>query len=407
MSPRIEQFLKERIGLDAAAIGPSVISTAVRQRITATASGNEAGYWEKLSASSAEQQALIEAVVVPETWFFRYPESFQLLARLALRRLASLTAGRKLRLLSLPCSSGEEPYSMAMALMDAGVPGSSFEIDALDISARVLEIAQNGVFRANSFRNDDLAFRTRYFTGGDEGSRISDAVRAQVRFRAANLLEAAPGADHGYDFVFCRNLLIYFDLETQRAALARLERLLHPQGTLFAGPAEASLLTGSGLKPHGEPRTFAFAARDTGSGVSRRAEQKPLPPARTPQHAPPVRAAFATVKPAFAAAARPARPEATLPDPVAAGLLQAISQHANSGERDAALALCEEYLRKFGPGAEIFCWFGLLSDAAGQVRAAEGYYRKALYLDPRHAEARAHMAALRAFNNPAPAGGRR
>ncbi|WP_445682252.1 CheR family methyltransferase [Radicibacter daui] len=407
MSARIEQFLKDRIGLDAASIGPSVIGAAVRQRITATGSDGAAGYWDRLSTSTTEQQALIEAVVVPETWFFRYPESFQLLARLALSRAATLTAGRKLRLLSLPCSTGEEPYSMAMALLDAGVPATSFEIDALDISARVLEVAQKGVFRANSFRADDLTFRARYFTGGEDGFLLNSAVRAQVRFRTANLLEAAPAADHSYDFIFCRNLLIYFDLETQLAALARLERLLHPQGILFAGPAEASLLTGNGLKPLGEPRTFAFAAREASNEMATRREPKAPPPVRSPLPAAPARTAFAGVKPAFAQAARPAQPKAEASDPAAAEMLQAISRHADRGERDAALALCEGYLQKFGPAADIFCWLGLLNDAAGQVRAAEGYYRKALYLEPQHAEAKAHMAALRAFHNPASGGGRR
>lgn len=105
MNDRFERLLKSRIGLDASSVGSAVIERAVRQRMSGLALHDEDEYWMRLNGSPGEVQALIEAVVVPETWFFRYPESFTTLARLAFERLPSLGGGRALRILSLPCST--------------------------------------------------------------------------------------------------------------------------------------------------------------------------------------------------------------------------------------------------------------------------------------------------------------
>lgn len=116
---RFFRFLRERIGLDVESVGAPMVERALRQRCVAAGAMDLDDYWLRLQQSADEQQALIEAVIVPETWFFRYPESFTALASLAHKRLAQLAGARPLRLLSLPCSTGEEPYSLAMALFDS------------------------------------------------------------------------------------------------------------------------------------------------------------------------------------------------------------------------------------------------------------------------------------------------
>ena len=152
MIEHIERLLKSRIGLDAESVGRSVIERAVRQRMQAQHKSTLEDYWITLNGSPKEQQALVEAVVVPETWFFRYPESFKALATLALERCTQLNTTRPLRIISLPCSSGEEPYSIAMALLDAGFAAEQFQIEALDVSDKVLEQARKGLYGRNSFR---------------------------------------------------------------------------------------------------------------------------------------------------------------------------------------------------------------------------------------------------------------
>ncbi|NEM13145.1 MAG: chemotaxis protein CheR, partial [Xanthomonas perforans] len=128
-------------------------------RVAALGCANEDAYWLKVHNCASEQQALVEAVVVPETWFFRYPESFVALVNLARERSTQLAGARPLRILSLPCSTGEEPYSIAMALLDAGLPGDGFRIDAMDISEVNLQRAERALYGRNSFRGDDLSFR--------------------------------------------------------------------------------------------------------------------------------------------------------------------------------------------------------------------------------------------------------
>ena len=102
-------------------------------------------------------------MVVTETWFFREKQPFAALVRLVIEEWLPAHPTGRLRLLSVPCSSGEEPYSMAMALMDAGFPAARFEISAVDISARALAFAQRAIYGRNSFRGADLDFRTRHF----------------------------------------------------------------------------------------------------------------------------------------------------------------------------------------------------------------------------------------------------
>ena len=248
--------------------------------MSATGVDDERDYLMRVQASPAEMQLLIESVVVPETWFFRYPESQQAMAQLACERLFGAGAAdeRVLRVLSLPCSSGEEPYSIAMALLDAGVPASRFQIDALDISERVVQFARRGLYGRNSFRGDALDYRDRYFTETGDGHQLSAQVMERVRFQSGNLFDAGLLAHApAYDFVFCRNLLIYFDQATQERAVQVLRRHTREDGVLFVGPAETSLLTARRLPPVAMPHCFAFLARP------RPMRRRPLPPCSSPR----------------------------------------------------------------------------------------------------------------------------
>jgi chemotaxis protein methyltransferase WspC len=388
---RFFDFLKERIGLDVTSVGPAIIERAVRQRSAASQAQTVDEYWRTLQCSSDEQQALIEAVIVPETWFFRYPESFATLAKLATRRLAELNHRRALRILSLPCSTGEEPYSIAMALLDAGFKPHQFKVEGMDVSPLSVEKARRALYGKNSFRGQDVAFRDRYFTVENDAYRLSSRVLEQVRLQVGNLLDPALLANEPpYDFVFCRNLLIYFDLSTQKQVFEVLKRLTHVDGVLFIGPAEGSLLGRLGMRSIGIAQSFAFSRQSA-------AEPEPLPafvptPLPTPQ---PVRriAPVPTPRRPFASvtqAAPSAKPDKT----DAAALLANVAALANEGKSAEARAACDHFLRHHEPVAQVFYWLGLLSDVAGSVLEAQGFYRKALYLEPQHSDALMHLAAL-------------
>lgn len=392
---RFFDFLKEHIGLDVTSVGPAIIERAVRQRSVASNAQTDDEYWRTLQASSDEQQALIEAVIVPETWFFRYPESFATLAKLATRRLAEINHLRALRILSLPCSTGEEPYSIAMALLDAGFKPHQFKVEGMDVSPLSVEKARRALYGKNSFRGEDIAYRERYFIAENDGYRLSSRVLDQVRLQVGNVLDPALLANEPpYDFVFCRNLLIYFDLATQKQVFEVLKRLTHVDGVLFIGPAEGSLLGRLGMRSIGIAQSFAFSRQSA-------VEPDPLPAfVATPVPMPvPMRQPARQVAPAptprrpFASAARPVATEKTGSADTAA-LLANIAGLANEGKSAEARAACESYLRNHEPVAQVFYWLGLLSDVGGNVLEAQGFYRKALYLEPQHPDALMHLAAL-------------
>src|SRR5581483_2426493 len=132
--------------------------------------------------------------------------------------------------------------------MDAGLPARRFQIDAVDISARALACAQRAVYGKNSFRGQDLDFRARFFQPVADGHALNPTVRTPVKFQQGNLLdEKCLLGSEPYDFIFCRNLLIYFDAPTQAKVLLKLRQLLAPSGTLFLSPAELPLALENGF----------------------------------------------------------------------------------------------------------------------------------------------------------------
>ena len=408
MLPAIAALLEAKTGLDATAIGPAAIERAVRERMAAGNFPNADKYWRHLCASGDEQQRLIEAVVVSETWFFRNREAFAALGRIVSGQWLTAHPTGMLRVLSVACATGEEPYSVAMTLLDCGLSPERFCIEAVDISTRAIAHAQEGIYGRNSFRGSDLSFRDRYFERTPAGYRLSSRVRDLVRLRSANLFTAGAftGMEH-YDVVFCRNVLIYFDRPMQRRAVEILASLMTADGVMFVGPAEAALLTESGLTPARMPHAFAFRrprevstktqpsalsgapARGGPLQETRRSRLR-IQPERSPQ-----RGREAMVAPATTAAGA-ATPAAAQSAPAASEVpwMELARQLADQGKLAEAMEVCERGLRESPHSAQAFYLLGLLHDAAGRPERAGESYRKALYLDPTHEEALVQLATL-------------
>jgi chemotaxis protein methyltransferase WspC len=381
-----ETLLRETIGLDAATVGRDTVERAVKLRMRSCGVLKREDYWERLQTSDDERQEFIEAVVVPETWFFRDREAFEALGHLVEKGRLAAQSGAKLHLLSAPCSTGEEPYSIVMAMLNAGFSLGQLKVDALDISIRALTYARRGMFGSNSFRGQDLAYRDRYFEKTPEGSALSPLIRDVVSFHHANLRSPhLHFASHLYDIIFCRNLLIYLDRNTQEHVLGLLGHLLSPSGLLFVGPAEAFLTATCGFTSVN--RSLAFAFRKTTS-----------PPQPRQQFRPPH--TEKRVKPR-AKPVRPSPPAATalgftptVPAVPSEVNLAAARSLADAGKLGEALAACEAHLKRRGGTAETYALMGLIHDAKGDRRHAEACYRKALYLEPGNPEALTHLALL-------------
>ncbi|MCP1573378.1 chemotaxis protein methyltransferase WspC [Herbaspirillum rubrisubalbicans] len=386
--PHIAELLKAAMGLDMATVGSSLIERVVRERMAALEITDDSLYLAVLQTSETELQALIESAVVPETWFFRDREAIFATARLARQRLAEQPAV-PVRILSLPCSTGEEPYSLAMALQEEGVAPTQFVIDAYDIRTRSLEIAAAGVYGRNSFRGQDLGFRDRHFTSHEQGWQLQQDIRQQVRFAPGNLLapdflrQAAP-----YDFIFCRNVLIYFEREVQQQVVALLESLMKPDALVFVGPAEGGILLSPRMESAGIALAFGFRQRSS-----------PLRPSRLPAWITPPQVISAVPSTVCgvprtgltAVTTRPAMPQPTATAPT---LLQQARALADQGQFTQAEVLCEQVMVEQGPSAEAFYLQGLIHDAGGQDELAQRSYRKALYLQPQHQAALLQLAAL-------------
>jgi chemotaxis protein methyltransferase WspC len=212
----------------------------------------------------------------------------------------------------------------------------------MEVSQVALERAAAAVYGRNSFRGSGALGRDHHFEPGSGGRRVCERVRRQVRFRHGNLLAPpfVPGRDR-FDVIFCRNLLIYFDRPTQDRVIDGLGALLKPDGLLFVGSSEGGLALSHGYVSAKLPMAFAF----------RRAQ-----PARPPRAVP----------------ARPPVMPQSRPQPVAPAV------PSESPELSAG----------------VFCRFGLEHVAQGHVDEAEAFFRKALYLDPRHEEAVTQLALL-------------
>ncbi|MTW04485.1 CheR family methyltransferase, partial [Pseudoduganella ginsengisoli] len=268
-----QAMIRQATGLN---VSRAEADRAVRQRMGRIGEVNRDHYLATLSPH--ELAELVELLVVPESWMFRDPEAFKAAVSYVQARLAY--DPRPARILSLPCAGGEEPYSMAMALFDAGVAPASFAIDAIDLSSACVARARAGVYGRNAFRSNDLTFRDRYFTmAGDDRYRINDPVRAQVRIAQGNLLAMDTSLYAGYyDVIFCRNLLIYFDKPTTADAIARLSAMLDDDGVLLAGYAEVPSFTRQGFTPL--PHRYAFALKKDRAPAPRYASlQQPGEPA--------------------------------------------------------------------------------------------------------------------------------
>ncbi len=384
--------LKQATGLD---LSRAAVNSAVKQRMKDCATTDHESYAQRALHNHDELNALIDQVVVPETWFFRDTEAFMAAVAFVQKKLASQPLRtRPLRLLSIPCASGEEPGTLAMALLDAGVSPQAFTIEAVDVSQQVLERARRGLYHRNAFRTADVSFRDRHFSKSGDGYLLSAAVRAQVQTQRGNLLTLeTPAPGQAFDVIFCRNLLIYFDAATQRAAIHKLLSLLDDDGLLFTGYAEAATFCQHGFAMAPFPKAFALKKKPA-------KEEAKLPRVRrTASASPPSRT---TTRPPALAVSAPRRATAplfasTASQPMADGsntLLRQAGLLADAGKADEACATYQAHLKIAPACVEAYFMLGLLSQHTQASAAAEAYLRRAVYLDPEHYEALSHLALL-------------
>jgi chemotaxis protein methyltransferase CheR len=383
------------------------LAYSVAERLRATGQPSVSAYLDVVSqAGSPERQQLLDEVTIQETHFFRNPPQVRALRAHVLPELLRTASGgsRTVRIWSAGCSTGEEPYTIAMMLRELlpTTAGWDVTVVATDVSERALEAARSGTYGARAVQLASPEQLARFFVARDDGRyEVRPEVRELVEFRHHNLVTEPPpfGATEALDLVLCRNVTIYFSRETTRELVGRLHGALRDGGYLFLGHAETLWQISD------EFRLVALGTGDSAAFVYRRldgplaAERPPerravLPDRRTADEGPPgldrrmgPRRAWEALRSRVAeppAQRRPSRPSGDL-------LAQARTALADGRYEDAArlgdLAAQDEPLC-----AEPHRLRGEALVALGRDQDALVALRKALYLDPEDGMAHFQLA---------------
>lgn len=230
------------------------VERRLRERLVALNLPDFRAYYRHLRfdpSGPAEIEDAAEAITTHETYFFR--EDYQLKSfrdELLPQIYASRERGR-LAIWSAGCSTGEEPYTLAMLLLEAGVPqGWDVRIFGSDLSRRVISHARRGIYGPSSFRACPDRYRTKYFEQTPDGLEVTREVRSLCHFGQLNLVDAARVALIGkIDVIFCRNVLIYLEPSARRAVIEQFYRRLSPGGYLLLGHSESLLSTTTSFEP--------------------------------------------------------------------------------------------------------------------------------------------------------------
>lgn len=369
----IETLLQKTIGLKVTSIGKVTLDRSVQKRMKALSINNKKEYVEKLHSSVLELKELIEEVIIPETWFFRDQIPFKVMTRFLVTQWLPRHKNNIFRVLSAPCSSGEEPYSMAMTLLDSGLPAHKFSIHGVDISTRSITRAQKGVYTKHSFRGTDVNYLRKFFKKDKNFFIINKNVCDNVHFHTGNILNSTFMEGLGlFDVIFFRNVLIYFNERARHQAIATLYKILADDGILFVGHAEANLFNNSPFTPAPYSQAFAFHKK-TNRELPAQPEIKELLPTPAP---PKNRTQIVKKTFPFQKKTKENKPD-----------LKVARELADKGELQKATKICEAFLDQHGPSAEAYFLLGIIHDAADDIMQAEKLFRKALYLDPYHEEA--------------------
>ncbi|MEM9087870.1 MAG: CheR family methyltransferase [Cyanobacteria bacterium P01_F01_bin.53] len=431
MQLEIEALLRQRIGLNPESVGARSIMRAVKRGMRTGKMQGVSDYVKELQTSPDLFESLVESIVVPETSFFRNRASFVFLRQWVLQEWLGSSdrraTARPLRVLSLPCSTGEEPYSIAITLQEDGLTPDQFQIDAVDISAAALAKAKAGVYSPYAFRRQSYRTDDKYFTlgvpDGVKGKRathryfLDEAIRQSVSFHQGNVLDPMLLAGQPpYDIIFCRNLLIYFDSDARDRTFALFNRLLRPGGLLFVGYAETGLIDSNAYSLVPYPQTFAYRKQlDVAQGkpinpnvaitqsiAKRLANSSGLAAAKVQAASPALKSSVSlTATGLNSTGLNPTglNSAGLAPSTVSTTLetvdLKAVRALANQGQLDQAIVDCDRYLTLYPMTASAHLLRGELYQATGDEAAAEACFEKAVYLDSQLADALTHLMLLK------------
>ena len=246
---QLRDYIYSSCGINITPPKKTMLEARLSKRLKELAIGSYSDYCAYLFSGkdSEEVVSMIDIVTTNKTEFFREPAHFEFMSKQALPELIRLSGAgtaRELVVWSAGCSTGEEPYTLAIVLSEFGLLRQkfSFAVLATDISTRVLQLAKLGVYEQNNLSNLPDALKRKYFLRGkgdfEKQLRVSQEVRELVKFRRLNFMDPDFGLREPIDIIFCRNVIIYFDRQTQEKLLRRFCDHLVPGGYIFMGHSE-------------------------------------------------------------------------------------------------------------------------------------------------------------------------
>lgn len=436
MKSALEQCraLCDEAGFDPGCVPDDLLLAAIRRRRIALSGVTEADYARLLSGTPDERAELREELFVRESWFFRDRLPFDLLIQHARTHWRTRSKDEPVRVLSAPCANGEEPYSIAMALADAGIPAAAQRIIAVDLSQRALAHARTATYTQKAIREIPPALAERCLEVAGDRWRVRADIRAVVDFRRANLLDVASVVGGmSFDAVFCRNGLIYLAADARDRILAQLRGVLAPDGLVFLGHAESGLANAAGLAPAGPAGAFVFrrifrsgtdgsrpiqrSARGTTvtsapvtNGVdvldrmdpaAERHTRLPEPKRSIRPPAPKPDRTIESDDPARTDGSTQVLPKQVLSTQVLSTQIDedtstrlSLGHLADLGRYAEALAGAQLWLASHPADAEMHHLCGLILTALNQTEEARRCYERALYLDPAHVPSLALLQGL-------------
>lgn len=250
---RVQSMILERVGIHLASNKTEMVYSRLARRLRATGIRSVGQYLDQLDRHDhPEWQNFINALTTNLTAFFRESHHFETLRS----HFASHPPSQPLRVWCCAASTGEEPYSIAISLLEQFGPGKTIEVLATDVDTSALATAEAGVYRMDRVEKLERSLLRKYFLKGRgprEGHvRVRPEVRERVRFRQVNLLDAKWPVEGPLDAIFCRNVFIYFQSSTQQALVARFRQLLDDNGLFFAGHSESLISSGEGFRSLGK-----------------------------------------------------------------------------------------------------------------------------------------------------------
>lgn len=414
-----QDFLARHSGLHFDQRNLKILERGLLRRMRALGSGDFRDYFSYLETfheARQELKKLLALLTVGETYFFRYLAHFEALRHHALPDIVELNRShRTLRLWSAGCSTGEEPYSLAIMLREHFPELADWEVRILatDINQMALNQARRGIYGQRALRVTDGELVEKYFRPHGKNYELAPSIRAMVDFRYLNLqtgsYPSAETATADIDLLFCRNVMIYFSQETSRTVVERFSRALRPGGFLFLGHAETLAYLNSSFQRVVQHRGFYYrlpadspprppSAAVVATPSEPPAAPAPAPPASVPAEPGLVReeegvpvaieatALFRRGEEAFA------REEFALADKLFVQTLARVPDHvgaltgrgfvcANRNDLAGALAFAQRALAVDDLSAAAYFLRGLVAELEQDWALAREEYRKALLID--------------------------